>query len=213
MSAVGSNPKEKKVAGQVKALRRYLAAQAAFERAIQGLRYLQGPSIAADSWNYSTMFCGICITYAAPFMSSNGLGPLPNEMEYFKAGTEFENIHNTMVRARNSLFAHHSPDEISGLVQGDLPADDLGVRIKASGRPLHYMVQYRNPLWVKERLETIVELCVYQTYRVKNLAISIFKEFEKEHGGPYAPGIYELGKDFPGPTPVIPAMPDLEKPS
>ena len=187
---------QKKADAQAKALRRYLAAQAAFERAAQGLRFLQTDPFAEGDWNYSTMFCGICVTYVAPFMSSNGLGPLPKEMQEFTKGSDFENIHGAAYRARSSLFAHHSPDEIVDLVAGEVPENDLGIRIEVSG-PLKYRIQHRNPIWAKDRLGVFEQLCRYQAQRVQKLALPIFKDIEASHGGSYENGVYNLGKDFP----------------
>ena len=186
----------KKSEAQVKTQRRYLAAQAAFERAAQALTYLQTAPFADGDWNYSTMFCGSCVTYVAPFMSSNGLGPLPKQMQEFKKGSDYEFIHKAVYRARNSLFAHHSPDEVVDMVTGEVPAEDLGVRIEVLGS-LKYRIQHRNPIWAKDRLNAFELLCRYQAHRVQLLAFPIFKDIEAAHGGPYPNGIYDLGKDFP----------------
>jgi hypothetical protein len=187
---------QKKADAQAKTLRRYLAAQAAFERAAQGLQFLQTNPFTEGDWNYATMFCGICVTYVAPFMSSSGLGPQPQVMQEFWKGTDLAFIHSAVYRARSSLFAHHSPDEIVDMVAGEVPEGDLGIRIEVLGLQ-RYRIQHRVPLWAKDRLGAFEQLCHYQVARVQKLAAPIFQNIEAAHGGPYANGIYTLGKDYP----------------
>jgi len=142
------------------------------------------------------IFCGVCVTYVAPFLDATGIGKLSHKFTRFEDMPEFQQTHDSLVESRHSMLAHHSPVEIEQMIVRELPdpLEPMQLEVISPGK-----FGFSSPrlVWRKDRLHAIEELSRFQTNRVVLAMEETFEELEAIRGKPYKPGTYTVGVDFP----------------
>ena len=149
-------------------MERLLLARRSFRSCAEACTFLHENSKDASASYFEPFAAGICVSYARPFMSADGLGPLPPDpYEKFIDRPELGILHGKVVGARNAIYAHYSPAQALDLLpKGYFP--------KARPRPTITFLKndklyYTVPLigWDPDSLRGIADLCLYQIKRVE----------------------------------------------
>jgi hypothetical protein len=177
------------------AIKRLAFADLAFIQAHALCNQLIELNLPNDDDRYAAMFAGICVTYAKPFMSSEGLGPLPALFLKFSNLPAYQRTHDDLVEGRNRIYAHR--DLLTGheLISISATVDDIAT-VKIEIRPDGFTAYASEPQWPCERLKEVIELISLQRARLKNdigEKVVYLMSGEKK----YRAGEYILGKDFP----------------
>jgi hypothetical protein len=178
---------------ELRELRRLSFARESFYEAIETCSFLAtNEKIYSVDKVYHTICTGLVVTYARPFMESNGLGPLAQKYQKFPGRPELAALHGEVMRARNSLFAHFSPTEASELVP---KAISIGQNCKltfTSG----VVTQVHVPAtgWAPTSIKALQLLCAFQINRLRPEVINLIEHLKGD--ADYADGEYEIGVTF-----------------
>src|SRR5436190_9264646 len=182
------------IENKIKALRRLILAHVAFQQVAAACDFLIKHQSDERSQFYGPFFSGICVTYMRPFMSSEGLGPIPSKYSEFPLNTEYACTHEDLKNGRNWAYAHNSPQQAAGLLANEQEREEQ-TRIRFEFHEHGLTFSPPEVTWPKSRLPAIAALCGFQIDRVapdvdgllRNLAGSKFYEY----------GEYIIGETFP----------------
>lgn len=189
-------PMSKKREANDRRLRRLVYAQRAFKNAIAMCEFAMKHDLASEPNWYPTAVTGICTDYMRPFVSADGLGPLPTRYSEFE-DKAFAALHRDLDLGRNWLFAHHDMLNTPTLLQ---PEDaDVYKRVKVRIFPGNNFQCAIQPVkFSPKNLPQVVQLCELQNARInEEMKETIFALLETAAPKTYQTGEYVLGETFP----------------
>lgn len=179
--------------GQVKALRRLILADVAFGNVIATCDFVLGQeNVEKKPW-YNAVIGGICVEYMRPFMSGDGVGPLPTKYEQFPHA-DFQGIHDDLKAGRNWAFAHNDPANAATLLplEKQVGHQQLLIKIRFDGT---WVTATPQIIWEPKRLKALKAVCGFQKGRLfteLNQTVDVLRGSAK-----YPPGEYVIGESFP----------------
>ena len=186
---MGNKPETK-----IRALNRLVIAQITFQQVIAACDFLTSHESDEHAQFYGTFFSGIAVSYMRPFMSAEGLGPLPEDYSTFPNGTEHAKTHEDLKNGRNWAYAHNSRDQTAGLLKNtQQQKEQKRIRFVFDSQGITF-----NPpevTWPKSRLHAIVSLCRFQIEHVMRDVHNLVAHLGE--GKTYDPGEYIIGETFP----------------
>lgn len=149
---------------------------------------------------YSACCAGIVVTYARPFLASDGLGPLPSQFGNGFPSAEMAELHEDVLTIRNRVFAHRDLVKTQGMrlhpeSEPVLFESHIIISPSASGKKAAIHSQPALLYLLPDRLPGIVKLCDFQIERASKEAVEILRNLAGTKS--YRPGRYTVGKDFP----------------
>ena len=177
---------------KIRALTRLVLAGVTFEQVSEACRVLQRSDERAQF--YGVFFAGICVSYTRPFMSSEGLGPLPISFSRFPDEPEHARTHRDLEDGRNWAYAHNSPHQ-AGALLADESQRNSQTKVRLIVAPTGISCVPPEVTWRKARLPAIISLCNFQIKRIRTATEKLVTHL----GGNrmYADGEYIIGETFP----------------
>jgi hypothetical protein len=179
---------------KILALKRLVLAHITFQQVIASCDFLIAHDSDEHSQFYGPFFSGICVSYMRPFMSAEGLGPLPKSYEEFPSDTAYAKTHADLKNGRNWAYAHNSPQQAAGLLQNEKEKEEHQ-RIRFSFNQNGITFSPPEVTWSKSRLGAIAQLATFQIQRIMEDVHPLMKNLAS--GKSYDHGIYILGETFP----------------
>jgi hypothetical protein len=174
------------------AFKRLNLAGLCFDRAGALAKHILDTSPDPTQLLYSPMVAGVVVTYMRPFVSGNGLGPLPQDFSTF-ADTDLHDTHQRLVESRHKLYAHQDLQASTSF-----PTEDGGI-------PFDMEIEFSdlNGYTLKpgaievssSTLEDAVQLCNFQRQRVSQAVEALWPTLTADKT--YAKGSYKVGLNFP----------------
>lgn len=179
---------------QIRSLRRFAIARESMLQTLAAVQYLITSGIPKEDPVYTLLITGVCVAYARPFISSNGLGPLPNEFSKF-TDTQLSKTHRDLISSRHSVHAHYSPDEAAEFLETEEMRDrqrKVEVHFNKRG-DLNIVIP--SITWQEARLSRIADLVQFQVDRLLKAGLPIIQDLAS--GKRWPAGVYVLGESFP----------------
>jgi hypothetical protein len=120
-------------------LRRLTLARGAFEQVMSLCDHANSMSPAPSNDLAAAIMTGIVVTYARPFTRGDGVGPLSKKYSDFPPDTPLKHFHETMLNARNWVYAHRdnlSAPQLAGDAFSAETASHLTLSITGSGHSI-----------------------------------------------------------------------------
>jgi len=149
------------------------------------------------------LLAGICVTYMNPFMSSDGLGPLPRVFTRFDSNKEHARVHSDLKKLRNWFYAHRDMLSIPTLFADAASAErfgDLTFHLEADRT---YSFSTHQLSWDIGGVHRVRSLCRFQRLRADRLADDILHQLFAYV--PLRPGAYVLEDEFARSTDGVPS--------
>jgi hypothetical protein len=180
-------------AHQKRALHRLTLAQTAFRQARALAEHMQRLDLDPHHEIASAMMAGIVVSYARPFLRSDGIGPLPRRYSEFAEGSPFAFIHQTMLDARHWVYAHRDHQNTPNLAGGHVShnvVSEVVLTLRRDG----YSVSINEPQILPTQLSNFQALCSFQHNRINEEVGDLIIALMKDHK--IGIGVYELGDDI-----------------
>ena len=171
--------------GSKKELLRWALADQAFREADALAEHIIESKMDWTSDLFRASVAGVAVSYCRPFLSSTGLGPLPDDMSQFTGETneaQLRETHETLIEARHKIAAHfdrnHSEDKFrAGHIT--LPPSEIRIELEMHRFGVSTNATYLNP----QRLIAARHLFAFQICRVSRciglFAIELAKQEKK----------------------------------
>lgn len=185
-------PPEKPADIQLQPLRRLIHAEKCFRQILRLAKFLETAALSGDEDAYVPVMAGICYTYAQPFWSNDGLGPLPAKFREFADNPRFEKIHNALLSGREWLAEHVGGESIFESDDKRQRTGRITITLQPGGGVLF---DEEAPKWAPEELREIADLCRFQASRLVSEIKLLISELSE--GKSYKLGSYVLGSNFP----------------
>lgn len=180
------------VDAEITSLRRLVHAEKCFRRIMRLAKFLANANLSEGEEAFTPVMTGICFTYAQPFWSNDGLGPLPQHFHQFPNHPEHQELHEGLLSGREWISDHLAPDTV---FMSDASRERFGkmqVTLLAGGSVI---LSEDDPLWHQHELRRIGELCRFQMARIAPEARALVAGMSA--GKTYALGSYVIGENFP----------------
>lgn len=179
----------------VKAFKRLVSAKHDFAAALEAAEWLRSNYQALhEGIAYRAIETGIVVSYARPFGSNNGLGPLPKNFQVVE-DNDAQHVHDRLLFARNTQEAHNDILRRGRLItSADRVSDPLNIRIEITNDGRTFWDLATPALAIRE-LDRLIRMIRIQDERLKTAVAQSFNKMLKEKAR--CPGLYTLGIDFP----------------
>ncbi len=175
-------------------LHRLTLAQTAFRQAKRLCEHMEKLEIDQKDELASSMMSGIVVSYARPFLRSDGIGPLPNKYSLFEESSGFGRYHDILIEARNWVYAHrdnvNAPNLSGGKVSDDVVTEVI-VCLKKDGG---YSVSINEPQISISQLKYFNALCSHQHNRINEEVGDLIAHLVKTHS--LGEGDYKIGSEI-----------------
>lgn len=185
----------------VRPLQRLVHADKCFRQILRLCKFLESSNLSEREEAFTPVMAGICVTYAQPFWTNEGLGSLPAHFREFPPESqlpdreEYIRIHNGLLTGRDWIHEHFDHSKLA-LRQGNDPlrgrVGEMTVTLSAGGGITFAEAE---PIWTQEELRMIAALCRFQSNRVVAEAKTLVTQLCA--GKAYKLGAYVLGERFP----------------
>ncbi len=173
-----------------KTLHRLTLAQTAFRQAKRLCEHMEKLNLDPGDELASSMMSGIVVSYARPFLRSDGIGSLPKKYASFEQDPAFGKYHGILMEARHWVYAHrdnvNAPNLAGGSVNQDIVTEVI-INLKKDG----YSVSINEPQIYSSQLKNFIALCSYQHNRINEEVGDLIIHLMDTHS--ICEGVYKIG--------------------